>query len=188
MKTDHESQCMHERLKKNPSMLKNVIYAISDIDLEAKNETPVLNIFDPNEKIIFNKLKNNVVIIKEYRVYQSKLNTLYDELESQGSIKKERLLKNIESIYITIKGHYIQNSKTSLSIIQENSDIIFNDVYDELYGKLEGSGLFEEDILIGLRIIMVDAFIRCKILEEPIKLNSDTNTENIPAGQKYDNQ
>jgi hypothetical protein len=188
MKTDHESQCMHEYLKKNPSMLRNVIYAISEIDLDSKNETPVLNIFDPNEKIVFNKLKDSAIIIKEYRVYQSKLNTLYDELESQGSIRKENLLKNIKSIYITIKGHYIQDFEMPLSIIQKNSDAIFNDVYDELYGKLEGSGLFEEDILIGLRIIMVDAFIRCKILEEPIKLNSDTNIESVSTGHKNDNQ
>ena len=188
MKIDHESQCMRERLQKNPSMLKNVVYAISEIYLEEKIETLVLNIFDPNDKIIFNKLKDSVAIIKEYRVYQSKLNTLYNELESQGSIRKEKLLKNIKATYITIKGHYIQDSEVPLSIIQENSDKIFNDIYDELYKRLKESGLFEEDIFTGLRIIMVDAFIRCKILEEPSRLNSDAKIEYVPAGYKNDNQ
>jgi len=36
-----------------------------------------------------------------------------------------------------------------------------------LYSKLEDSNFFEEDIILGIRLILVDDFIRCKILEEP---------------------
>jgi hypothetical protein len=167
MKKKHESQYLHDRLNQNSSMLRNVIYAIAEIDLQDKPDTPVLNVFDPNEKIVFNQLKENAVLIKEYRVYHAKLNTLYDELESQGSIKKEKLLENIKLIYIRIKGHYVQTEENTMSIIRENSDAIFDSVYEVLSERISNCGLFEEDIFMGLRIVMVDAFIRCKILEDP---------------------
>ncbi|GHV18544.1 hypothetical protein FACS189493_8010 [Spirochaetia bacterium] len=165
-------------------MLKNAIFAISNIDLENYNDNPVYKIIDPNEKISFNELKENVTIIKEYCIYQSKLNVLYDELEVQGSIKKEKLLRNIKLIYDSVKGRYVLDSSDGLSIIKNNSDKIFNDVYNELYSKLEGSNLFEEDITLSLRIIMVDAFIRCKILEEPRELSTVKEPEIKPVEMK----
>jgi hypothetical protein len=172
MKREHESQYLNERLGKNPSMLKNVIYAISEIDLQRDNEYPLLNVFDITEKISYNELKENAEIVREYGIYQSKLNALYDELELQGSIKKEKLLENIKMTYLLVKGRYVQNNMNPIDIIKLNSDAIFNDVYEELYQKLAGGNFTDEDSFIGLRIVMVDAFMRCKILEEPQSLNS----------------
>jgi len=174
MKREHESQYLGEKLDENPSMLKNVIYAISEMDFIPNNDMPVLNEYDLNEKLLFNKLKINAEIIKEYRVYQSKLNCLYDTLTSQGSIKKEKLLENIKLTYLFIKGKYIEGSINALDVIRENSDKIFDDVYNLLFDKLTGNNLYDEDICIGLRIILVDAFMRCKILEEP-KLTVNKN-------------
>jgi hypothetical protein len=186
MKSDHESQYSSERLSKNPSMLKNVIYAISEINLQKDNEALSLNVFDISEKIFYNDLKENAEVVREYGVYQSKLNVLYDELELQGSIKKEKLLENIKIIYTHVKGRYIQNDKNAIDIVKSNSDNIFNDVYSELCQKLIGGSIFEEDVFIGLHIIMVDAFMRCKILEEPrplhsVKKQSDQTTANYDS-------
>jgi hypothetical protein len=185
MKRNHEGQYLSERIQKNPSMLRNVINAISDIeDINAYNDPPNYKIIDPNEKIYFNNLKENAIIIKEYCIYHSKLNALYDELESQGSIKKEKLLRSIKLIYDSIKGRYVLDSKDALSIIKIISDKIFNEVYNELYKQLENSGLFEEDITLSLRIIMVDAFIRCKILEEPAGISTIDHLQNISSELK----
>lgn len=167
MKQDHESNFLYERLAANPSMLKNTINAIAAISLECLKESESLNSIKPKEKIKFNELKRNISIINEYKVFSGKINKLYDELELQGSIKKEKLLASINSIYLRVKGGYILDSSSPLSIIQQNSDNIFDDVYNELYSKMEESSLFDENIVLGIRLIMVDAFIRCKILEEP---------------------
>ncbi|MCK5536036.1 MAG: hypothetical protein KAI79_04370, partial [Bacteroidales bacterium] len=59
------------------------------------------------------------------------------------------------------------DAKNPLEVIRENSDNIIDDVYTELSNKLESSSLFDEDIVLGIRLILVDSFIRCKILEEP---------------------
>jgi len=39
-----------------------------------------------------------------------------------------------------------------------------------LFDKLTGNDLYDEDISLGLRVVLVDAFMRCKILEEPKKI------------------
>ena len=63
-------------------MLKNVINAIADIELGEVIETESLKVINPNNKIQFNSLKNNVSTINEYKVYRGKINAIYDELEN----------------------------------------------------------------------------------------------------------
>lgn len=167
MKQKHESLSISKRLIENPSMLKNTINAISNLSLDAISESEISKAYNPKQKLNYNFVKSNYSLIQDYKIYQGKINSLYDELERQGSIKKEKLLSNVNQIYIKIKGQYILDSEKPLEIIRLNSDNILNDVFEELYSKLENSNMFEEDIIVGVKLILVDAFIRCKILEEP---------------------
>jgi len=172
MKQKHESDYFDQRIKSNPSMLKNTINAISCINLDDFQESKRLNVVDPKNKIDFNSIKRNVQLIQEYKVYHQKINSLYDELELQGSIKKEKLLSIIKLIYLKIKGKYVLDLDSPLEIIKQNSDNIIDDVYDELYSNMEKSYYWDEDVVLGIKLIMVDAFMRCKILEEPPKNDS----------------
>lgn len=167
MKQKHESFYLNQRIKNNPSMLKNAINAISNISLESITEPKELYVYNPKLKLDYNAVKTNYSLIQEYKIYQGKINQLYDELERHGSIKKEKLLSNVNQIYTKIKGNYVLDSDNPIEIIRLKSDLIIDDVFDELYRKLEDSNFFEEDIILGIRLILVDAFIRCKILEEP---------------------
>jgi hypothetical protein len=172
MKLNHESAYLNQRIKSNPSMLKNTINAISNISLDTISDSADFTVYDPKLKLHYNSIKTNFVLIQEYKVYQGKINTLYDELERQGSIKKEKLLSNVNQIYNKVKGTYVLDSENPLEIIRLNSDKIFNEVFDVIYKQLENSNFFEEDIALGINLILVDAFIRCKILEEPIENDS----------------
>ena len=101
-------------------------------------------------------------------MFYTKVNSLYQVLEEQGSFKKENLLRNIKSIYVQIKGKYIGNEANPIGIIRDNADNIIEDVQDKLLIIAEEKNSnFSEDISFGISIIMVDAFMRCKILEEP---------------------
>jgi hypothetical protein len=167
MKTNHETEQLNKSMKKNPSMLKNSINAIASLDFGDLNEIEVLDLFDPKEKISFNDIKRNVSLIHEYKNYYHRINKLYDELEFEGSIKKEKLLRNIKLLYNEIKGKYVLNHSDIQTIIRDNSDNILDDIYHALLIKMQDSFFWEEDIVFGVRLIMVDAFLRCKILEEP---------------------
>lgn len=148
-------------------MLNNAINAIADINFENIDEQDKLTVFDPKLKMTHNAIKRNVAVIQEYKVYHHKINVLYNELELQGSIKKESLLRNIKMAYTEVKGHYVLDSQRELDVIRENSDNIIDDVYEKLYTKMEESDYWDEDIIFAIRLIMIDAFMRCKILEEP---------------------
>lgn len=167
MKQEHESSYLNKQIQSNPSMLRNVINAISEISFDHLDGSETLNVYNPKEKLDYNSVKTNYAIIQEYKVYHEKINSLYDELEIQGSIKKEKLLNNIKQIYVKVKGEFVLNSEDPIAIIRRNADQIIDTVFDNLYEKLSGSDFFEEDLALGVRLIMVDAFIRCKILEEP---------------------
>ena len=67
---------------------------------------------------------------------------------------------------------------TTLDKIRKHADDIIDDILSELYMNLDKQGIYEDDIIIGLDLIMVDAFMRCKILEEPSMENSPDDHKN----------
>ena len=169
MKKAHETKMLHpEKLLKKPSALNTVIKFIGErIFINEPNET--LKAPDPQEKILYNNIFRYKPIIDEYVAYQAKLNKLYDEIEMQGSLKKELVLQNIKKLYLQEKGNY-----SDFEDIRANADNIIDTVKDELWNLIENSSnanvdLDYEAIDISLLIILVDAFMRCNILEEPPK-------------------
>lgn len=150
------------------SLLGIAVNAISKIDYSSISEQESLNAFSIEEKINFNDVKRNKYLIEEYKVYYSKINSLYNELEIQGSFKKEKLLRYIKKVYLDVKGKYAENAIDVASVIKTNSDNILDDVTNTLLSTVAKSlNIAEEDAILAISIIVVDAFIRCKILEEP---------------------
>ena len=147
-----------------------VITAISDIELDAEEEASFLNVeaFEIEAKISHNDIKRNKALIDEYKVFYTKVNSLYQTLENEGSFRKENLLRNIRSIYLKIKGGYVGDSVRPMQKVRDNADNIIEDVQEQLLAMAEKrANNCSEDISFGVSIIMVDAFMRCKILEEP---------------------
>lgn len=167
-KLNHEAKLSNFKLRTRVSLLKTAIDAISNIDFETEPEKVKTSAFNIDDKIKHNEIKRNKSLIDEYKIYYSKLNELYKELEIQGSFKKEKLLRNIRTIYLKIKGKYVGDSMHPLGKIRENADSIIEDVESALIEAIENdSTRYEEDVVFGISVIMVDAFMRCKILEEP---------------------
>lgn len=166
-KRDHENKCRQQLLSKKPTLLNQAINAIASIDLDNNNDNDSLNAFNIDKKIKHNAIKEYKYIIEEYSKYYGKLNSLYDELEKQGSFKKEKLLRNIRNLYLNIKGKFVNGQENELEIIQKNADKIFKTVEERLWELIDKDQSHKDDIYIALPVIMVDAFMRCKILEEP---------------------
>lgn len=171
-KKNHESK-QRDKLAKNTSLLRLAIDAIAAVDFESPPNANMQHIYpyDISDKIDHNAIVRNTYVIEEYKVYYAKIAALYDELESQGSFKKERLLRNIRNIYLTIKGNYVGNSPNPMHLVRTHADDIIEDIENALIDSIESaSNIFSEDISFGVSIIMVDAFMRCKILETPGEL------------------
>lgn len=158
-------------LSKYPSALNLVINSLGKHFINDPEPDEVWNAPSPEEKIKYNHLKDYQYIIKEHSVYQGKLNKIYDEIEKQGSVKKELVLKNIRSLYLKEKGKYDGN----LEAIRANADSIFQNIQDKLWDQANeeineiDEKLFREAIKPAITIILTDAFMRCEILEEPTR-------------------
>ena len=169
-KKNHESKQLNI-LNNKPSLLWNVINAIADAEFDDSlhQADGTSKPFKISDKIKYNDIKRNKSLIEEYSVFYYKINSLYNELEMQGSFKKEKLLRTIRGLYIKSKGKYIGNQDNPMDVIRINADSIIEDVQDGLIKLVEqDKKLDEADISFGIPIIMVDAFMRCKILEEPL--------------------
>ena len=174
-KAEHEAKILklisgNNILVKNPSALNVVIGFVGKQIFVGANTTEPTHAPDTEEKILYNNVILFKPIIQEYAVYQGKLNKLYEEIEKQGSTKKEFVLQNIKTIYLREKGKY-----KDINEIRVNADNIIESVENELWKIIDNSSnpnidLPIEAIKISLLIVMVDAFMRCNILEEPPKL------------------
>lgn len=168
-KSNHEQETKL-RLQSKRSYLSSAIEALSAMEFDPDHQAiaPPRNAINIDDKIRQNKVVRNLPLIQEHKIYYSKIAALYEELEAQGSFKKDNLLRNIRRIYLQVKGQYISDAN-SPGQVSDHADDIFEDVEERLLAACEKSaGLWDEDISFGISIIMVDAFMRCKILEEPV--------------------
>lgn len=177
MKKDHELVIRkriagRNLISKYPSALNIVIGLIGqNLVSGAKDDEPI-TAPDPELKIKFNRIIEYKPIIDTYKVYQGKLSKIYQEIERQGSTRKEYILKNINTFYLREKGKY-----NDLASIHANADNILRNVEKALWELIENSNNRDEEmpfevIQMGILIVMVDAFMRCEILEEPIRNDS----------------
>ena len=120
-----------------------------------------LNTYKINEKISFNKLdKIQKLIIEKYKIYMGLLDKLYTQFDEQGMNKSFSIFNKLHSFY-------------EKELIEDNTDNIqiFLNVINRTISYIKESPNYcsipDEELEVCVRIIIVDAFIRCKIFENP---------------------
>jgi hypothetical protein len=174
MKQEHEDKIRNLVSEKNilatrPSALNEMINIIGKYVVEITQSTEPENPPNTDNKILYNNVIRYKPTIQIYSAYQGKLTKIYEEIEKQGSNRKNIVLLNINTLYLKEKGKY-----QDISAIRKNADNIIDDIKKELWNIINNSSneinLDYEIIEICLLVILVDAFMRCNILEEPSKL------------------
>ncbi len=154
---------------RNPSILAKVVNAISKIDFDDESNFGVLK--EPpviDDKIKFNDVKTYLELIKDYGLYGKKLDSIYKTLEQENPGRKSRILRNIADLYKIEKGKLTNDD--DIEIIRSNADLIIENTINELDREAKQSANIDadnEDIKAAIFIVVADAFIRCKILEDP---------------------
>jgi len=114
--------------------------------------------FEIERKISHNQLRMAKDLIEEYSLYHGKVDTKYSEFDSQGSNKSSSVLATIKREYIKAKS-------------AKDPDDIFFMVIGVLKDKILESANYSEipidELELCVDILVVDAFIRCKIMESP---------------------
>lgn len=141
------------------SNLAIILNILADENLSFGIESPEINTFEIDKKIDFNELSTVKDIIDEYKVYYHKLDEKYSEFDKQGANKSLSVFRIFQSQYAKFKSESKNSHDLFFSIINAVIEIIMNSRnYKEIpYEELE----------MCVHILVVDAFIRCKIFKNP---------------------
>lgn len=140
------------------SNLTIVINTLAKENLSEVSSEIDLTEFKIDSKIQFNNLHKARGIIEDYKVHYHRLNRIYSEFDQCGVNKSFSILQNLQSIYR-------KNSDIS------SPDQLFFQIIDDVQEKIISSSNFVEmpidELDLAINILVVDAFVRCKIFENP---------------------
>lgn len=111
------------------------------------------------KKIEFNDLMPVKETIDDYKIFYSKLDEKYKEFDKQGVNKSFSVLSVIRNIYNKLTGE--------ISDPQELFYTIMDDVIELIKNSKNYIEIPYEELEICVSILVVDAFIRCKIFKNP---------------------
>ena len=165
-KKNHQEKILNSKHGKLPSYFQQIVSAIAnkglmDDDTIISDPTP----YEISKKIAYNNLCKNRCVVEDYNIYSNGLHAIYDELEEFGTIKKNVVLSRIRNFYLKAKGEYTNGT---IEDIRLKSDKIFDTVVDRVCELVKDTQIDDSELSLAVEIVVVDAFIDCKVLEKPI--------------------
>ena len=134
-----------------------IIEIISQTELKELHKPEIIP-FEIEKKITFNNLVKSKAIIDDYKQYYMSIDRIYTEFDKLGNNKSLSVLNNLKSIYI---------ERAEI----KNQDDCFQQIIEDVISYVKQSSNYvsipEEELLLYVGIIVVDAFIRCKIFKNP---------------------
>lgn len=144
------------------SLLPKVIKTLCEYDNEESFET--LNstkIYEISEKIKFNNLEDSEFVINTWAPYECVMVKIYEEFDQSGKLKSSALLMKFNRKYRELRKKISNDDDLFFEIIRSLKNEMISDE------ELIESGISEEELETCIEIIIVDAFIRCKIFKKP---------------------
>lgn len=140
--------------------------------IDSPDDNPNYTSFDIDRKIDYNSIKGYKMIIDEHKIYVGKLSVIYQEFDNEGTNKTQITLSNIRTHYLKTLMEYraANEDEDTITVVRRYSDQIIQDIEEKLLAEIQKSTNITETvdcINVSLQIIIVDALMRCKILEKP---------------------
>lgn len=144
------------------SNLPVLLQLLAKEDLSNVNHNMKLNTYKINEKISFNHLQRiKSTTIDANKMYVGLMDRIYKKFDEQGMNKSISIFSKLTSFYEKelLNEETSNNIKIFFNIVNRTMEYIKKcDNYDPLP---------EDELELCVKIIVVDAFIRCKIFENP---------------------
>lgn len=143
------------------SNLAAIVDILCKVDWSAQAEPPNVDPYEIAEKLDTNKLEIGKEIVADYGVYFNHMDKIYGAYDEQA-------INRSLSIWYVIKGEYLKASLSSsgdellLSIIDSVKIIVIK--------SANFAAISQEELDLCVNILVVDAFIRCKIFTRPKKV------------------
>lgn len=118
--------------------------------------------YDIEAKILYNQLDTARVLIDDYKIHHHRIEKIYSDFDRQGANKSLSILNGIRTEYIAL---------CSVG----SPDKCFFSIVEKVIRKIRASAnhrpMPEEELELCVQILVVDAFIRCKIFKNPLGNN-----------------
>lgn len=143
------------------SDLTTIINILAEVKLDENEPLGNINMFEIDKKIEFNKLDIAASIIDDYKIFYNQVEKKYREFDKMGLNKSMLVLQSLKKMYIDalLKNKY------------DNSDLLFVGLIDEVKEiVINSSNYFDiskETLEACASLLVVDAFMRCKIFKNP---------------------
>ena len=147
-------------LKKIDSDLVKLINILSRENLDETLYPVIALPFKIQEKIDFNGLDAIKTIIKENALFSKKLNDKYEEFDRLGVNKSHAILNVMRSTYQKLVVQHEDTTELFYKIIETIVDRIKSEMSED-------NSLSQEELELYVQIIVVDAFMKCKIFKNP---------------------
>jgi len=145
--------------ERRPSVITYVINRLADEPLAEIAVNPDTKSFDLEPKIDFNSLKKWRDIISEYTVFSLLVDKIYRAYDEQGVNKSFAVLSSLHDLYLNLASELTGDALF---------DKLLESVYDIINKDYEcNESLTREELQMNIKIVLVDAFVKCKIFKKP---------------------
>lgn len=114
--------------------------------------------FDIDKKISYNQLNTARDIIDDFKIHYHRIDKIYSDFDKQGVNKSLSVLNGIRNEYLALSA-------------KVPPDKCFSSIVDKVKQKIRASANYtpipDEELELCVQILVVDAFIRCKIFKNP---------------------
>jgi hypothetical protein len=154
-----------ENIAKLDSNLAAVINVLAKENLFESQKINTKTVFEIERKIQHNSLVSAATLISDYSIYQGRVDRIYKAFDLQGANKSLSVLQLIRKSFLSLK----------VTMNAGENDKIFFKLFEDLKQSLLNSAnlnaipIDELELCIG--VLLTDAFIRCKIFENPQQYN-----------------
>lgn len=158
------------------SYLGKLIVAFSDFASQEEYEEEGIEIpFEIEDKITHNSVVQYAYLFEEYVAKEKALRDIYSNILEVHPFARRHILRSVKREYKKWKGYLIANNDfdEEIDLVRENSDFLIGKVIEDVKGKLIGNTdikeVDEELLSECVDLVISDAFVECKILENPNK-------------------
>ena len=134
-------------------------WKITKNNLDFKNTEINTTVFVIEEKINYNNLNGVRELIDDYKIFSVKLDQKYVEFDRGVKNRSTSILQIIRKQYVKLRNE------------KKDSEEIFYGVVENIIKIIEESANYKklpfEELEMCVDILVVDAFMRCKIFENP---------------------
>lgn len=119
--------------------------------------------YDIESKISYNLLDTARVLIDDYKIHYTRIDKIYADFDRQAANKSLSILNGIRTEYLSL-GSVDSPDQCFFSIIER--------VTQKVRASANYTHIPEEELALCVQILVVDAFIRCKIFKNPLGNNN----------------